>query len=152
MSILKFFKKAASPAIVPEDKGTDSEREEEPVLTASGKVDLVTQSLGDCDSPSNESTGPPAAKRQGLSSDRDCGDVASVIGNQIVNADHRYNLLVNHFKPGADYSFPKQANGRSFQLRWLQLLPWLVYIKHANVFPVFCLLQVITMGPIPVYL
>ena len=62
-----------------------------------------------------QSSSPPAAKRPALSSTQDCGDVASFVVARIANADQRYNLLNNHFKPGADYSFPKHANGHSFQ-------------------------------------
>lgn len=79
--------------------------------------------MSDCDSAGTESSGPPAAKRQAMSSGCDCGDVASIIGSQVINFEHRYNLLMNHFRPGADYSFPKQANGQSFLLQWLQIFP-----------------------------
>jgi hypothetical protein len=44
----------------------------------------------------------------------------------------RYNLLTNHFRPTPDYHFPKGAKGRSFQHRWLQVFPWLVYSKQEN--------------------
>ena len=67
-----------------------------------------------------------------MNSTQDCGDVASFVGTRIANADQRYNLLNNHFKPGADYSFPKHANGRSFQFQWLQRYPWLVYSRQEN--------------------
>ena len=41
-------------------------------------------------------------------------------------------MLTGHFKPSQDYSFPKSANGRSFQHRWLERFPWLVYSKQEN--------------------
>jgi hypothetical protein len=42
-------------------------------------------------------------------------------------------VLKNHFKPGANYSFPKSSStGRSFQYRWLTQFPWLVYSKQVN--------------------
>ena len=44
----------------------------------------------------------------------------------------KYNLHVNHFKPGADCTFPKCANGRTFQHTWFQNYPWLVYSKQEN--------------------
>ena len=115
MSILKFFKKAASPEIVPEDKGTDSAREEEPVLTPSGKADLVIQSLDDSGSPSDKSTGPPAAKRQDLCSDHDCGDMASVVGlrSSMLTTGITFSLTTSS---QVLISFPKQASGCSFQL------------------------------------
>ena len=50
-------------------------------------------------------------------------------------------MLTNHFKPGADYSLPEHANGRSFQFRWLQWYPWLVYSKQEN--GGFCLPRVL---------
>ena len=68
----------------------------------------------------------PLSKRPALSFTQDCGDVASFVETHI-SVDQRYN-----FKPGADYSFPKHANGRSFQFRWLQQYPWLVYSRHDN--------------------
>lgn len=62
----------------------------------------------------------------------DCGDVAGFVGTRILSAQCRYDLLVNHFKPGVDYAFPRGANGRAFQLRWLVQYPWLAYSKQEN--------------------
>ena len=76
--------------------------------------------VGDGSTPDEtQSSSPPAAKRPALSSIQDCGDVASFVGTRVTNADQRYNLLNNHFKPCADYSFPKHTDGRSFQFQWL---------------------------------
>ena len=112
--------------------------------------------MGDGSTPDEtQSSSPPAAKRPTLSSIQDCGDMASFVGTRVTNADQRYNLLNNHFKPCADYSFPKHTDGHSFQFQWLQRYPWLVYSRQENVafvFPVFFLLQVVTVGPIQVYL
>ena len=84
----------------------------------------TSTTVGDYSTPPDEtqSSSPPAAKRLALSSAQDCGDVASFIGTLIANADQRYNLLNNHFKPGADYSFPQMGVPR-----WIQQYPWLVY-------------------------
>ena len=71
----------------------------------------------------DESCNPPAAKHQAL---------ASFVGSRFLSADCKYNLLVNHFKPGADYSFPKTTSGRAFQYRWLVQFPWLAYSKQEN--------------------
>ena len=79
----------------------------------------------------DESCNPPAAKRQALSTS-EYGDVASFVGSRFLSADCKYNLLVNHFKPGADYSFPKSTSGRAFQYRWLIQFPWLAYSKKEN--------------------
>ena len=62
----------------------------------------------------------------------DCGDVAGFVGTRILSAQCRYDLLVNHFKPGPDYAFPRGINGRAFQLRWLVQYPWLAYSKQEN--------------------
>lgn len=39
---------------------------------------------------------------------------------------------MNHFKPHVNYTFPKSANGRAFQHRWLLHYPWLVYSRQEN--------------------
>ena len=52
--------------------------------------------------------------------------------NSQSNSAERYHLLTSHFQPPPGYSFPKGANGRSFQHRWLQAYPWLVYSKQEN--------------------
>ena len=70
----------------------------------------------DNDSPDN-SCDPPAAKEPAVSSSQ-CTDVAKFVGIRISSAD-RYQLLVSHFKPGANNSFPKSSNGRTFQYKWL---------------------------------
>ena len=79
----------------------------------------------------DESCNPPAAKRQALSTS-EYGEVASFVGSRFLSADCKYNLLVNHFKPGADYSFPKSTSGCAFQYRWLVQFPWLAYSKQEN--------------------
>ena len=59
------------------------------------------------------------AKRPALAT-LECVEVASFVGSTSLSADCRYNLLMNHFKPGANFSFPKSnSTGRSFQYRWL---------------------------------
>ena len=79
----------------------------------------------------DKSCNPPAAKRQALSTS-EYGEVASFVGSRFLSADCKYNLLVNHFKPEADYSFPNSTSGRAFQYRWLVQFPWLAYSKHEN--------------------
>ena len=47
----------------------------------------------------------------------------------------RYKLLKEHYRPRADFRFPKTfSNGcnRSFQYRWLEKYSWLVYSKVAD--------------------
>ncbi len=94
----------------------------------------------------------PAAKRQNLSSSMPvCGDVANYVKTRL-NTDQRYT---NHFKPGVNYSFPKRANGRSFQLRWLQQYLGLFIVARKMVgivCLVFCSLRVATMRQIQVSL
>lgn len=83
----------------------------------------------DIDSPDN-SCDPPAAKELAVSSSQ-CTDVAKFVGTRISSAD-RYQLLVNHFEPGANYSFPKSSNGCMFHYKWLIQYPWLIYSRYAN--------------------
>lgn len=54
----------------------------------------------------DESSDPPSAKRPALATS-ECIEVASFVGTRFLSADCRYNVLINHFKPGANYSFPK---------------------------------------------
>ena len=79
-----------------------------------------------------ESIDPPMAKRSAITIDS--SDIANVVGSsRFLNADSKYNMLVNHFKPETDYSFPKSSSGRSFQYKWLVQFPWLVvYSKQKN--------------------
>ena len=48
----------------------------------------------------DNSCGPPAAKQLAASSSQ-CTDVAKFVGTRISSAD-RYQLLISHFKPGAN--------------------------------------------------
>ena len=52
-----------------------------------------------------------------------------------VNAGQKYTLLTNHYRPGRNFMFPKTFSDgccRSFQLRWLDKYPWLVYSKELD--------------------
>ena len=47
----------------------------------------------------------------------------------------KYKLLAEHFKLDASFSFPKTFSSgcnRSFQYRWLEKYPWLVYSKQLD--------------------
>ena len=94
-----------------------------------GSVD-VNHDPGDTTS-LDDSSGPPAEKRISVSTPH-FDDVASFVGTRNISDEGKYNLLVNHFKPGADYTFPRCPNGRAFQHKWLQNYPWLVYSKQEN--------------------
>ena len=74
---------------------------------------------------------PPPPKRPALDHDSQT-DAAQIISSPSLSASSRYNLLTNHFQPSADYIFPKGACGCSFQYRWLQSFPWLVYSKQED--------------------
>ena len=74
-----------------------------------------------------------------------CNEVANFVGSRSLIAECKYNLLVNHFKPGADYSFPKCSSRRAFQYRWLMNFPWLAYSKQEN--GGFCLPCVLFASP-----
>ena len=91
-------------------------------LSSSGTEDkTVCSSVDDL-----RSTGP-LAKRPAL---MDKTEIASFVGSKPISSDSKYQLLVNHFKPGPDYSFPKSSTGRSFQYQWLVQFPWLTYSKQ----------------------
>ena len=65
-----------------------------------------------------ESIDPPMAKRSAITIDS--SDISNVVGSsRVLSADSKYNMLVNHFKPETDYSFPKSSSGRSFQYKWI---------------------------------
>ena len=89
------------------------------------------QEVSRIDSLDKEASGGLEAKRQALVN-TDCNEVANFVGYRSLTAECKYNLLVNHFKPGADYSFPKGSSKRAFQYRWLMNFPWLVYSKQEN--------------------
>ena len=79
---------------------------------------------------------PPAAKRVALdeASQPLFTDVSQVIGSHHLSASTRHSLLNHHFRPDANYNFPKGSTGtgRSFQLQWLQSFLWLVYSKQTD--------------------
>ena len=151
MLIMNFFEKA-SQAIVFEERCTDSEREEEPVLTPSSNVDLVT--LGHFGGPSDESTGPSAAKRWALCSDHGCGMWQASLGlRSMLIIGITFSLttlslvLISVFrsrKMAVHFSY----NGCNCFLGLCIVNKRMV----ASVFLVCFLLQVVTMGAIPVYL
>ena len=88
-------------------------------------VNTITDNNPDTD----DSCGPPA--KQPAASSSQCMDVAKFIGTRISTAD-RYQLLISHFKPGANFSFPSSSSGRTFQSRWFIQYPWLVYSRDVN--------------------
>ena len=73
----------------------------------------------------------PASKRPALESSGPCDDAAQFISSRSTSVE-RYYLLTNHFHPPPDYNFPRGEKGRTFQYRWLQSFPWLVYSKQKN--------------------
>ena len=82
------------------------------------------------DSVSDDSSEPPPSKHPSMELSHS-DDIAHYISSP-VSSRSRYKLLTDHFKPPSDFSFPKGVNGRSFQHRWLQIFPWLVYSKQEN--------------------
>ena len=78
-----------------------------------------------------ESSGPPVAKRHALATS-DCTEIASFVDCTHLSSESKYNLVSNHFKPSADFAFPKSTNGRAFEHQWLVQFPCLVYSKQEN--------------------
>ena len=89
------------------------------------------QEVSHTDSLDKEASCGPEAKRQALVT-TDCNEVANFVGSRSLTAECKYNLLVNRFKLGADYSFPKGSSRRAFHYRWLMNFPWLAYSKQEN--------------------
>ena len=61
-------------------------------------------------------------------------DVTQVIdSSSTLSTNTRHNLLSNHLQPPVIYSFLRcSSTGRSFQHRWLQTFPWLVYSQQKD--------------------
>ena len=74
---------------------------------------------------------PPAAKCPALEIS-DCSEVAIFVRSSSISAQSKYDLLVSHFKPTANYEFPKHSGGRSFKHHWLLKFPRLAYSKQEN--------------------
>lgn len=88
----------------------------------------------------------------GVSGVAGVSDVAAVIGGSAGISDAvKYQLLVNHFKPGPDYRFPKGALGRTFQYRWFQGLLTVSRKMGGSVFLVSCLQLVGTINLLLVF-
>lgn len=79
--------------------------------------------------------GPPAPKRPAVDNEPiitdSYDDVARFINRPQLSATDRYSIMNNHFRPSPNYQFPK-FKGRSFQQRWLENFPWLVYSRQDN--------------------
>ena len=88
----------------------------------------------------NQFCNPPAAKCPALEIS-DCSEVAIFVRSSSISAQSKYDLLVSHSKPAANYEFPKRSGGRSFQHHWLLKFPWLAYSKQEN--GGFCLPRVL---------
>lgn len=133
-SLLKYFKKVGDLEGEVEDEGRSGEgglsgqnvEDEfgmsEQVEEQEGDDDDLT---GDCKADEN----PVVEKRARMT----CEDLDDVANASVKTPDSdKYQLLKNHFKPGPNYKFPKGIHGRTFQSRWLQVYPWLVYSKKEN--------------------
>ena len=85
---------------------------------------------------SSDECGPPRAKRPATIR-AGCIEVADFAwsSSRSLSADHKYDLLTNHFKPAASYSFPK-TSGRSFQYQWLSQFPSVERKMVVFVYPV----------------
>ena len=46
-----------------------------------------------------------------------------------LNVQQKYKLLTEHFVPTSMFKFPDSVCNRSFQIKWLEQYPWLVYSK-----------------------
>ena len=60
-------------------------------------------------------------------------EVSAVVSG--LNAGQKYTLLTNYYRPDRNYIFPKTYSDgccRSFQLKWLDKYPWLVYSKELD--------------------
>ena len=94
----------------------------------------------------DDSCGPPAAKCPVVSVP-DCGDVAGFVGTRILSAQCGYDLLVNYFKPGADYAFPRGTNGVHFNFAGLYSTHGLCTVskrKVAFAFPIMGQIQALS--------
>lgn len=129
MSLLKYFKEAPQP-VSEEEKEKEEEREEEEEEEEENLHSSVSRSFFPCSS-SEECLSAPAPKQARVSCEEACPEDVANAGTNMSDAG-KYQLLISHFKPGPDYRFPRGVHGRSFQYRWLQVFPWLVYSKQAN--------------------
>ena len=137
MSLLKLFQKARSTAASTSETAVEATADSqsagaEQLDKANDLDDLGSDLESDkesTDAEDDETVPPPTKKACGA----ECGDIASYISkSQQLSDAVRYQLLVSHFKPNATFKFPRSANGRSFQFRWLQQHPWLCYSKQEN--------------------
>ena len=100
-------------------------------VTRSGEAFQPSASTS-CSSDDDENSEPPTAKRPAIASSESV-EIASFVSSRSLSADSRFNLLINHFKPGTDHKFPKSSGtGRSFKHQWLTQFPWLTYSKQEN--------------------
>ena len=73
-------------------------------------------------------------------------DLGLIIGEAVTDSEvsravlgltsgQKYTLLTSHYRPERNFVFPKTFSdgcGRSFQEKWLDKYPWLVYSKHLD--------------------
>ena len=108
-----------------------SSQQDASFISSSLSPSSLEQPHSPLDGTRDDNCDPPASKRLALEPSGHCDDAAQFISTHSTSAE-RYYLLTNHFCPPPDYSFPKGEKGRTFQHRWLQVFPWLVYSKQVN--------------------
>ena len=130
MSLLKYFHKTKSPKemlkllLIQVRTGKSFHKNIKQVILLKNKNIFTTAGLVS----SQEDAG---SRSSVLSNNEPCEDVAQFISTHSTSAV-RYDILINHFCPPPDYTFPKGEKGRTFQHRWLQIFPWLVYSRQEN--------------------
>ena len=135
-SIRKFFR----PMSVEEDGVSDSEAE--PMMTITPEPESE-QGLSGASTSSSASDTVSHKSDQSVGLVNDLGFIIkpSMTVNEVCQAvskltnGQKYQLLTDHYKPNIGFTFPKAfSNGcnRSFQYRWQEKYPWLVYSKAVN--------------------
>ena len=109
------------------DSSTETERPEE---SESAESTPSSESVAStCESQSEAVYDLGQIIKSSMDSTEICRAVSKLTDGQ------RYKFLKEHYRPGTDFKFPKTfSNGcyRSFQYRWLEKHPWLVYRKEAD--------------------
>ena len=111
------------------DSSTERPEESESAGSAPSYESVAGGSNSTCESQSEAVHDLGHIIKSSMDSTEVCRAVSKLTDGQ------RYKLLKEHYRPGTDFKFPKtSSNGcyRSFQYRWLEKHPWLVYSKEAD--------------------
>ena len=138
MSILKYFQSVSQSQDFSPSQSSPASVDElsiAPTHSTDSRAHAASTSQDEDGELERSTCTPPSPKQCRTETAPNSHDLARCIGSAMCLSDaEKYELLANHFRPDANYRFPKSTTGRalSFLHRWMQLQPWLAYSEQKN--------------------